>query len=132
MVPESSNVEAFFQSGAGFGDVAKTHERSSNLVKAETVDSIEVICGTNDVFTTPWETIECALNSLSDKFGQCKQFCLIGISQRFDGKKLNFHISRLNMKIRNFVKSAIGIQKFATLIPLNFLKSKTLLLIKFT
>lgn len=124
LMPNSCKVEAFFQPGGGFSDMAKTHEQSKNLIAVENLDSVVVMCGTNDVFATPWETIKRALDSLTAKFDNCKRFCLVGIPQRFDISKINFHIHRLNMKIRNYLKSTLKNDKFWYIDPTRFLKYK--------
>uniref|UniRef100_A0A8D8ZF93 Uncharacterized protein n=1 Tax=Cacopsylla melanoneura TaxID=428564 RepID=A0A8D8ZF93_9HEMI len=59
------------------------------------------------MFSTTWDKIQDGLDVLIQKFRQCKQFCLIGIPPRFDRKKLNFHISKLNTKIKTYVKSKL-------------------------
>lgn len=123
-IPGSCKVEAFFQPGAGFHEVAQTHVHSPNLISADSLDSIVVMCGTNDVCSATWETIESGLHSLTTRFNQCKQFCLVGIPLRYDSRKLNFHIHRLNTKVRNYVKSNLNSDRFSYIDPAKFLKFK--------
>ncbi|KAL1446567.1 hypothetical protein WDU94_013912 [Cyamophila willieti] len=123
MLPNTCRVEAFFQPGAGFQQVAQTHTTSPELIHSD-VDSVVIICGTNDVCITTWDDIKSALDKLASRFQECKQTIVIGIPLRFDIKKLNFHIHRLNTKIRNYVQNNFKNNSIVFINPSQFLKFK--------
>lgn len=121
ILPRGCRAEACFQPGAGYGAVAATHLRSPALVNPQPHDPVILICGTNDVACTQWETIQKAITDLSTKFQHCHHFAIVGVPFRFNNKKFNFHINRLNSKIRYLTKS-IPNSKYID--PNKFLKSK--------
>ncbi|KAI5714015.1 hypothetical protein M8J76_009589 [Diaphorina citri] len=105
LLPSSCSIHTFFQPGAGYHEVAATHNQCPSLVSPSADDRIVLICGTNDVCSTQWALIQTALDDLIRMFQHCKQLCIIGVPMRFSNKKLNFHISRFNNKIRTYIKS---------------------------
>lgn len=105
LLPTGCSVETCFQPGAGFQLVAAAHTQAGPLIQLTTDDVVVLLCGTNDLCTTQWETIQNSLDGLLEKFQHCRLLCISNIPFRFDNKKLNFHISRLNAKIRFYVKS---------------------------
>lgn len=68
--------------------------------------------------TSQWEPIQRALESLITKFQHCKCICIVGVPTRLDNKKLNYHITRFNIKIKSYVKSKCPIAKFIDLFKL--------------
>uniref|UniRef100_A0A8D8ZAF1 Uncharacterized protein n=1 Tax=Cacopsylla melanoneura TaxID=428564 RepID=A0A8D8ZAF1_9HEMI len=123
LLPNTCRVEAFFQPGAGFQQVARTHTTSPGLIHSD-LDSVVIMCGTNDVCITTWDEIKSALDKLASRFHDCKQTIVIGIPLRFDMKKLNFHIHRLNTKIRNYVQNNFKNNSIVFVNPSQFLKFK--------
>ncbi|KAI5749216.1 hypothetical protein M8J76_005628 [Diaphorina citri] len=106
--------------GAGFEGIARSHTQSPNLINPKCHDPVVLVCGTNDVCQAQWDTIQHAISDLITKFQHCHRLCLLGVPFRFKNKKLNFHITRLNSKIRNYVKSTYNHVVF--LDPNKFLK----------
>ncbi|KAI5722238.1 hypothetical protein M8J76_005750 [Diaphorina citri] len=123
LLPNSCKIEAFCQPGAGFKEVAQTHVTSPGLIQPN-LDSIVIMCGTNDVCITPWEIIKKALDDLTSRFQDCKQVIMIGVSLRFDRKKLNFHIHRFNTKIKKYVQNRFKCENVSFINPSQFLKPR--------
>lgn len=105
LLPSGCTVQSTFQPGAGYHEMAKIHNQSPHLVKPDAKDSVIIMCGTNDVGSTQWELIQKGLHNLINKFQHCESLCILGIPFRFCNKKMNFHITRLNTKIKNYVLS---------------------------
>lgn len=105
LLPATCSVIGCFQPGAGYHEVAAVHNLSPNLVKPTSEDVVVLVCGTNDVCSTQWGLIESALDDLLRKFYDVKLFCVVGVPRIFSNKKLNFHISRFNSKIKQHVTS---------------------------
>lgn len=122
-IPKSCKITSFFQPGAGFHEVAQAQIKSPGLMNSNTLDSVIVFCGTNDIGVAEWETTKQALDDLTDKFQLCKHFYMIGVPLRFNHKKMNFHIIRFNTKLRNYVASKLG-KTFTFIDPTRFLKPR--------
>ncbi|KAL1448280.1 hypothetical protein WDU94_010924, partial [Cyamophila willieti] len=120
-LPRGCKAEACFQPGGGYETIATTHTRSPNLVNPQPHDPVVLLCGTNDVCATQWEVIQRAITDLSRMFQHCHHVCVVGVPFRFNNKKLNFHINRMNSKIKHFVKSTPNIEFID---PNKFLKPK--------
>uniref|UniRef100_A0A8D8VXS5 Uncharacterized protein n=1 Tax=Cacopsylla melanoneura TaxID=428564 RepID=A0A8D8VXS5_9HEMI len=105
LLPKSCKVESFFQPGAGLHAVAQTLFHNPDLIQHNSLDTVVIMCGTNDVCSTTWDTVKQGLDNLISTFHGCKQFCIISVPLRYNTKSLNYHIHRFNSKIRNYVKS---------------------------
>lgn len=123
LLPKNYGINTFFQPGAGFQGVAYAQRKSPSLINPSPGDPVIIICGTNDIFTTPWDIMQNSLKVLLDKFSSSHLVCLVGIPYRYDNRKQNFHIGRLNSKINNYIKSK-KYQQVVLLNPNKFLKPK--------
>lgn len=121
LVPVSCKIESHFNPGAGFEEVA---DIQSQMNQVNNMDCVVLMCGTNDICSSSWTSIQSALDKLTTKFNNCKLFCLIGIPLRYDNTRYNFHIHKFNAKLKNYVSSRIGNDKFSYLDPSKFLKYK--------
>lgn len=121
-VPEDCKTEAFFVPGAGFQSIADILRQSPGLIKPEKEDVVVLFCGTNDVCQTEWDVVQSALDELLVSLNNCSLLCVIGVPMRYKKKKLNYHISRLNTKIRAIVENKSGVVSFID--PNKFLKPR--------
>uniref|UniRef100_A0A8D9BEI6 Uncharacterized protein n=1 Tax=Cacopsylla melanoneura TaxID=428564 RepID=A0A8D9BEI6_9HEMI len=64
-----------------------------------------IVVGTNDLFKTKWENMKEAFISLFHKLQNCKQVYVVQIIKRFDIRKINNHIAKLNTCLKHLVKS---------------------------
>uniref|UniRef100_A0A8D8RX99 Uncharacterized protein n=1 Tax=Cacopsylla melanoneura TaxID=428564 RepID=A0A8D8RX99_9HEMI len=118
ILPKGCHTQSFFQPGAGFHGVAAAHSQSPSLITPAPNDTVVIMCGTNDVCTSQWPLIQKALESLITKFQHCKCICIVGVPMRLDNKKLNYHITRFNIKIKSFVKTKCANPLFIDLFKL--------------
>lgn len=116
ITPTSCKIGSFFQPSAGFHDIAEVHVQSPNLINAHNLDCIVIMCGTNDVCSSPWYTMQKALDILLLKFRPCKQILVIGIPLRYNITRLNSHTHRLNTKIKKYVMNKSSIHNQVTYI----------------
>lgn len=124
ILPKNYSVQSFFQPGAGYQEVAAVQNQSPNLTSPSAKDSVIILCGTNDVGSTQWEHMQRALHDLAQKFKHSNLLCILGIPYRFSNKKMNFHITRLNTKIKNYVKSILDSNNICFLDPNKWLKRR--------
>lgn len=124
LLPAGCTAQAVFQPGAGYEAVADTHTQSPKLVKPSPYDPVIVMCGTNDVCNTEWESIQRSIERISVRFQQSKTLYFIGVPFRYDHRKINFHISRLNAKIKTCIKSSSNNQNVQYIDPNKFLKPR--------
>uniref|UniRef100_A0A8D8R3L4 Uncharacterized protein n=1 Tax=Cacopsylla melanoneura TaxID=428564 RepID=A0A8D8R3L4_9HEMI len=68
-------------------------------------DIAVLLVGTNDLFKTQWEDMKKAFINLLEKLKNCKQIYVSQILRRYDIKKINIHIARLNTCLKHLVKS---------------------------
>lgn len=90
---------------------------SIKIEKLTTNSHICVVASTNDVFKTKWNDIQNALDNL---YVKCKDFqvLLVLAFPRYDIRKINMHISKMNGKIKQY----IGKYKNITVLnPYNFI-----------
>uniref|UniRef100_A0A8D8RDE8 Uncharacterized protein n=1 Tax=Cacopsylla melanoneura TaxID=428564 RepID=A0A8D8RDE8_9HEMI len=105
IMTKKCNIEAVFHPGAGYKTVADIHHKSPKLVNPVTNNPVIIMCGTNDVCSTPWDTMKQGIDSLITKF-RLNELYILGVPFRFNNnRRLNSHISRLNTKIKNYVMS---------------------------
>lgn len=126
LLPTGCTAQAVFQPGAGYEAIANTHIKSPNLAYPSPHDPVIIMCGTNDVCVTQWESIQRAIEKIIQKFLQSQLLCIIGVPFRYDNRKLNYHITRFNTKIRYWAKS-LSISNCRTIQfidPNNFLKTR--------
>uniref|UniRef100_A0A8D8SVU2 Uncharacterized protein n=1 Tax=Cacopsylla melanoneura TaxID=428564 RepID=A0A8D8SVU2_9HEMI len=64
-----------------------------------------IVVGTNDLFKTKWENMKEAFIALFHKLQNCKQVYVVQIIKRFDIRKINNHIAKLNTCLKHLVKS---------------------------
>lgn len=103
-LPENDDdVISHFQPGAGFYEVSQVHNISKLLITPSTEDALVIFCGTNDIGSTQWMIVQEAVDNLLIKFQHVRQICIIGVPFRFNNKKLNYHITRFNTKLKNYV-----------------------------
>ncbi|KAL1458919.1 hypothetical protein WDU94_010943 [Cyamophila willieti] len=121
-VPASWKVEAFFQPGAGYYEVANTLTKNPKLVNQDDKDCVIICCGTNDVCSSDWSLIQEGLDKLIKDFKMCTTFCIIGAPLRLDSRRMNQHVIRFNTKIKHYFQSRV--RNFFFVNPVHFLKPK--------
>lgn len=114
LVPKTCKINCILRPGKTIAQIVD--EIDSNRIDPET--HIVFFAGTNDVFKTSWDDIKSAIDKLYAKTKNQKA-TLILIPHRFDTKKINFHIKKLNCLIKNHIK---GITNFDFLEPSKYLK----------
>uniref|UniRef100_A0A8D9E3Z4 Uncharacterized protein n=1 Tax=Cacopsylla melanoneura TaxID=428564 RepID=A0A8D9E3Z4_9HEMI len=84
------------------GKKLKEIVNSIKIDKLTTNSFICVVAGTNDVFQTSWNDIQTSLDNL---YVKCKDFqvMLVLAFPRYDVKKINSHIIRMNVKIKHYI-----------------------------
>lgn len=107
-LPKGIKTNSFFQSGAGLKEIADTHRNSPSLMQPVHGDDVILCGGTNDICSTQWNVIQNALDFLLLKFQNCSRFIFICIPLQYKHKKVNFHIKRLNSKLKTHLKSKCG------------------------
>lgn len=125
ILPRGCHPQSFFRPGADFHSLANLHLDSPNLVNPTPDDCVVIMCGTADICCTQWEVTQKAVDTLLTKFQDAKQICFIGVPIRYDRKKINFHISRFNLKLKSYLASK-NLELLQFLDPNKFLKPNNL------
>uniref|UniRef100_A0A8D8XBT3 Uncharacterized protein n=1 Tax=Cacopsylla melanoneura TaxID=428564 RepID=A0A8D8XBT3_9HEMI len=120
ILPNNIKPQGVLQPGAGFAQIARMINDSPNLIRATSDNMLVLMCGTNDVGTSDWTSIRSGIDILLDKFRDVGLLCLVGIPLRYKQKRLNYHISKLNTKIKTYVKNKRNMTCFIE--PCRFLK----------
>lgn len=121
LLPKEMKTNSFFQPGAGLKEIADAQENSPNLMIPIPGDDVIICGGTADVCSTQWDLIQRAIDSLLHKFKDCSRLIYIGIPRQYKVKKLNYHITRLNTKLKNYLISKSNYTIFID--PNRFLKA---------
>uniref|UniRef100_A0A8D8Z841 Uncharacterized protein n=1 Tax=Cacopsylla melanoneura TaxID=428564 RepID=A0A8D8Z841_9HEMI len=99
-LPEQCYIRSFVKPGKSIKYLV------DNIKPQLIIPGTQVIffAGTNDVFRTPWSDIESSLHKLHKKLKEF-QVMFILIPPRYDIRKINIHISKLNSLIKNQINN---------------------------
>lgn len=114
LAPKNCKISCIVRPGKTVGQIVD--EIDSNKLGPQT--HIVFFAGTNDVFHTTWESMKASLDKLHEKTKNNK-ILMILIPHRYDTKKINFHIKKLNFLIKMHLKP---FSNFEFLEPGKFMK----------